>query len=124
MIDYSSYNMLGRVQSNSSYGISGYVTNMGRQQLSYQEYMPVAHREEVKVGEAYLLSAISGEPMYYSIEITEILHHQVEANKELQIRITDSRLIDLTSGIVQGMFTSYNGSNNRKARKIKGFLMF
>lgn len=103
MIDYSSYNMLGRVQSNSCYGISGYVTNVGRQQLSYEEYMPVAHREEVKVGEAYLLSAISGEPMYYSVEITDIMHHQAEANKELQIRITDSRLIDLTSGIVQGM---------------------
>ena len=103
MIDYSSYNMLGRVQANSNYGISGYVTNVGRQQLSYEEYMPVAHKEEVKVGEAYLLSAISGEPMYYSIEITEILYHQSEDNKELQIRITDSRLIELTSGIVQGM---------------------
>ncbi len=103
MIDYSSYNMLGRIQSNSGYGITGYVTNVGRQQLSYEEYMPVASKEEVKVGEAYLLSAISGKPTYYSIEITDILYDELAINKELQIRITDSRLIDLTSGIVQGM---------------------
>ncbi len=103
MIDYSSYNMLGRVESNSNHGISGYITNSGRQELSYEEYMPVASKEEVRVGSAYLLSAISGEPTYYSIEITEILYDNVEANKQLQIRITDSRLIELTSGIVQGM---------------------
>ncbi len=103
MIDYSSYNMLGRVENNSGYGISGYITSVGRQELSYEEYMPVASKEEVMVGEAYLLSSISGEPTYYSIEITEVLYDEVEANKQLQIRITDSRLIELTSGIVQGM---------------------
>lgn len=103
MIDYSGGNMIGRVQENSKYGIKGYVTNVGRGTLNYEDYMPVAHKTEVKIGEAYLLSSLSGEQEYYTVEITDIMYDGGQDNKELQIRITDSRLIDLTSGIVQGM---------------------
>lgn len=103
MIDYSGSNMLGRVQSNSPYGINGYVTNVGRNTLSYDEYIPIGNRSEVVLGEAYLMSSLSGETEYYSIEITDIIYDSVEKNKEIQIRITDSRLVELTSGIVQGM---------------------
>ncbi|MBR3833610.1 MAG: SpoIVB peptidase [Lachnospiraceae bacterium] len=103
MIDYSSSNMLGRVEENSAYGINGYITNSGRANLSYDEYMPVGYRSEIEVGEAYLLSSLSGEPEYYSVEITDVIYDTTEENKEIQLRITDSRLVELTSGIVQGM---------------------
>ncbi len=103
MIDYSGKNMIGRIQENSDYGIKGYITNVGRGSLDFDDYMPVGHRAEVRLGEAYLLSALSGEQEYYTVEITDIVYDGTEENKELQIRITDSRLINLTSGIVQGM---------------------
>lgn len=103
MIDYSSDNMIGRVEDNSSYGICGYITAKGRDKLTYEDYMPVASRDELKVGEAYLLSSVSGEPEYYTVEIREILYDTDEENKELKLKITDPRLIELTSGIVQGM---------------------
>lgn len=103
MIDYSSDNMLGRVEDNSTYGIGGYITENGREKLIYSDYMPVASREELKLGEAYLLSAVSGQPEYYTVEIQDIVYEDDQENKELKIKITDSRLIELTSGIVQGM---------------------
>lgn len=103
MIDYSGSNMLGRVQENSSYGIKGYVTSVGRETLSYEDYMPVGSKEEIFLGEAYLLSSLSGETEYYTVEITDIKFDSTEKNKEIQLRITDSRLVELTSGIVQGM---------------------
>lgn len=103
MIDYSGSNMIGRVQENSSHGIRGYVTNVGREKLSYEEYMLVGGREDIVLGEAYLLSSLSGESEYYSVEITDIMYESTEKNKEIQLRITDARLVELTSGIVQGM---------------------
>ncbi len=103
LIDYSSENMIGRVENNSSYGICGYITDKGKSKLSYDEYMPVASREEIKLGEAYLLSSVSGESEYYTVDIREIIYDTDEENKELKLKITDPRLIELTSGIVQGM---------------------
>jgi len=103
MIDYSSSNMIGRVEGNSNFGVSGYITNAGKNTLSYDDYMPVGHKSDVVLGEAYLLSAVSGEPEYYSVEIIDIIEDAADTNKEIQLRITDSRLLELTSGIVQGM---------------------
>ncbi len=103
MIDYSGSNMIGRVEKNSNYGISGYITNRGKSILSYEEYIPVAHRTEIELGEAYLLSSLSGEKQYYSVEITDIRYDSEEESKCIQLRITDQRLVKLTSGIVQGM---------------------
>lgn len=103
MIDYSSRNMIGRIQDNSKYGIKGYVTNVGRNTLSFDDYIPIGYKEEVELGEAYILSSLSGEPQYYTVEITGISYDEEEKNKDIQLRITDARLVDLTSGIVQGM---------------------
>lgn len=103
MIDYSSDNMIGRVETNSNYGINGYITNVGRKKLSYEDYMPVGDKSDINKGEAYILSSISGEPEYYSVEITDLSYDSTDKKKEIQLRITDLRLINLTSGIVQGM---------------------
>ncbi len=103
MIDYSSSNMIGRVEANSSFGVKGYITNGGREVLSYDEYMPIGRKEQLNLGEAYILSAVSGQREYYSVEIVNILYDSSHENKEIELRITDSRLIELTNGIVQGM---------------------
>lgn len=103
MIDYSSSNMIGRVEGNSGFGVNGYITKVGRSSLPYEEYMPVGHKSQVKLGKAYLLSSVSGKSEYYEVEIIDIIEEAVDTNKQLQLRITDSRLMELTSGIVQGM---------------------
>ncbi len=103
MIDYSSSNMIGRVEANSSFGVKGYITNTGREVLSYDEYMPIGRKEELELGEAYILSAVSGQQEYYAVEIVDIVYDSSYENKEIELRITDSRLLELTNGIVQGM---------------------
>ncbi|MBQ9232829.1 MAG: hypothetical protein IJ167_02170, partial [Lachnospiraceae bacterium] len=60
IIDYSAVNIIGRVKSNTLFGISGNLSN----KIDYNDYgtewMPVAPKEDVKVGKAYILSAVSG----------------------------------------------------------------
>lgn len=66
--------------------------------------MPVANPAQVKTGKAYILTTINGtEPEKYEIEIEKISLNAEDVNKNMVIRITDSRLLSLTGGIVRGM---------------------
>ncbi len=103
MIDYSGNNIMGRVDANFEFGIKGYLTKKGRNTLLEGEWMPVASKEEAKIGEAFILSWISGEPEYYRIKITGVDISCNAGNKGLEIEIVDERLKKLTGGIVQGM---------------------
>ena len=116
MIDYSKDNIMGRVEKNCEYGISGYMTKNGEEEMADGEWIPVATKEEAHLGEAYLLSGVSGEEEYYKIEITDIDMSSTAGNKGLEIKVTDDRLLSITGGIVQGMFMSYNGYNTRKTQ--------
>jgi len=59
-------------------------------------------RQEVKKGDAEILSFVSGEAKRYTCKIEKIsMNDQKQQN--LTIKITDSGLLDLTGGIVQGM---------------------
>ncbi len=63
----------------------------------------VASSQEVKPGNAYIYSTVSGiNPERYSIEIVKVDKNNKE-NKHYVIKITDERLIEQTGGIVQGM---------------------
>ena len=103
MIDYSKENIMGRVVENCKYGIKGYMTKKGVEELAYGEWIPVATKEESHLGEAYILSCVSGEPVYYKIKINDIDISESAGNKGLEIEITDERLLSITNGIVQGM---------------------
>lgn len=90
---------VGKVLANSTNGVYGTVfmtptTNM----------MPVAAPQEIVAGQAQLLTTINGtKPKLYDIVIERVALTTSNQNKNLVIRITDSRLLDLTGGIVQGM---------------------
>lgn len=103
LIDYSSKNVIGRVNNNSSYGIKGYMTKNAGDYISSGEWMPIGKKSETHLGPALLLSAVSGEPKYYDVEITGIDISESSQNKGLEIKIKDPELLNLTSGIVQGM---------------------
>ena len=102
MIDYTSGNILGRVEKNNCSGISGYLTADGARQMRDEEWMPVAGDEEIHLGTAYLVSGISGERVYYQIEIEDI-DIADDNSKNMKIRVVDEKLIALSGGIVQGM---------------------
>lgn len=103
MIDYSSDNIVGRVEKNGKYGISGYMTKNGIKKLESNEWIPVAKKDEAHLGKAYILSSVSGNSEYYDVEITGIDTSSSSGGKGIELKITDTRLLGLTSGIVQGM---------------------
>lgn len=103
MIDYSASNVMGRVEDNDSYGIKGYITKNGASNIVGNEWMPVAEKNEIHMGDAYILSCVSGAPQYYKVEITGIDLSMSAGNKGIELKITDEKLINYTNGIVQGM---------------------
>lgn len=103
IINYSSSNIIGRVSSNSLYGIKGYMTRNTKGSITEGEWMPVARKTEAHLGDAVILSSVSGKPEYYKVKITGVDISASNGNKGLAIEVTDPELLKLTSGIVQGM---------------------
>lgn len=91
---------LARVQKNTETGIYGVANGTEFD----GEALPIAAAEEVKQGEAVLLSDLEGGAVRaYTLEIESIRQNGAKDNKDMTIRITDERLLKLTGGIVQGM---------------------
>ncbi len=67
------------------------------------ECVPVAEEDEVKLGQATILTTVDGgEPEEYGVEISRI-YRQPEDHRFLLLKVTDERLLTRTGGIVQGM---------------------
>ncbi|MBQ9277204.1 MAG: SpoIVB peptidase [Lachnospiraceae bacterium] len=113
IIDYSSANVIGRITDNTEYGISGLLTKNFDLKSLGQEWMGIAKKEDVSIGPAYILSAIRGTPEYYEVNITNVNYDEKFGNKSIELEITDSRLINITDGIVQGMSGTPIIQNNR-----------
>ena len=72
---------------------------------SYNEQpVPVAFAEEVKEGPAQIYTVVDGQKVErFNIEIVHVTQQAFPATKGMVIKITDSRLLEKTGGIVQGM---------------------
>ena len=88
----------GKILHNGATGVYGKAYTMENDNL-----MPVANPTEIQTGKAYILTTITGtQPQKYEIEIEKINLTSSDRNKNMVIRITDSRLLALTGGIVAG----------------------
>lgn len=86
--------------------------------------IPIAFRQEVKTGEAVMLTTIDGcEPREYSIEIERINLPDLMGSKGMLIRITDPELLEKTGGIVRGMSGSPIIQNGRLAGAVTHVLV-
>ncbi len=95
--------VLGNVRSNTDFGIFGRMDRSPGHSL-YQEPVPVALSSEVKEGPAQILTVVEGQQVErFDVEIIHVAKQSEPATKGMVLRITDSRLIDKTGGIVQGM---------------------
>ena len=89
----------GKVLENGKTGVYGRAYTRETDNM-----MPVATPGQIKTGKAYILTTISGtEPHMYEVEIEKVNLTANDRNKNMVIRITDSRLLSLTGGIVAGM---------------------
>lgn len=95
----------GILRENNSCGVYGLLSESAVKALltGCEEYK-MGYRQDVKTGEAEILTTVSGDiPHHYKIEIEKIDYNSVESTKNMIIRITDDELLDRTGGIVQGM---------------------
>ena len=102
MIAYQTENVVGSIEGNCLYGIFGQITDDFKQSIQQEEAIPVASIDEVTKGKAYIQSYVSGKKELYEIDIVNI-HKNDNGDKEMEISVTDKRLLSLTGGIVQGM---------------------
>jgi stage IV sporulation protein B len=106
-------NCIGQIESNTSLGITGTITDKGYQYQS-EKALPVGLKQEVKKGKAWVMCQLGEKVEKYEVMIEEIYVNSKD-NKGMVIRVTDKALLKKTGGIVQGMFTSYNRYNTRKS---------
>ncbi|MGM9987074.1 MAG: SpoIVB peptidase [Bacillaceae bacterium] len=106
-------NVLGNVSRNSPFGVFGEMNQDITTKLD-GKLLPIALPHQVKEGPATILSVIDDEKVEeFDIEIVSIATQKVPATKGLVIKITDSRLLEQTGGIVQGMSGSPIIQNGR-----------
>ena len=92
---------IGTIEDNTMYGIYGTVENSGAF-ISGSDF-EVASEDEIKTGDAEIISSVGGKCEFYSIKIDKIFSGEKGEGKSMQITVTDERLVKLTGGIVQGM---------------------
>ena len=96
---FDTHSILGSVDCNTAHGIFGEL-----QVPVPGTPIPVAQGKDVHLGEASILSNVSGDKVRaYSVRILEIHPCETESGRNLLICITDPELLQTTGGIVQGM---------------------
>lgn len=102
VINYSRDCKLGTIERNSEIGIYGDLDGNLRDFPIGQSY-DVTYKQDISLGEAYIISDVSGTKEAYEIEIQSLDYSGREENKGILFQVTDEKLLELTGGIVQGM---------------------
>lgn len=101
-INYSPDYYLGLIESNTEIGVYGICDeNIYKYIDSYA--LPVAYKQSVRKGKAYIRSFIDGTIRDYEIYITGVDMSNGNINKGISFTVTDEELLESTGGIIQGM---------------------
>jgi len=101
-IFFEEQNKLGQIEKNTEFGIYGKL-NRPLENIHYPQPVPVALRHQVKEGPAHILTTVDEKIEMYSAEIQKVANQYYPESKSMVVKITDTRLLDATGGIVQGM---------------------
>lgn len=89
----------GSIDLNCDQGVFGRMTYSSR-----ADAIPIAYKSEVRQGPAKILTTVSGNrPQEFDIEIEKLTISGGCKTKNIVIKVTDPRLLEMTGGIVQGM---------------------
>ena len=102
VISYGRDSYLGEIETNSEIGIYGTLDG-NLKKLEVGTYCEIGYKQEIEMGPATILSAVSGELKEYDIVIESVNFGGSEINKGILLHVTDKELLELTGGIVQGM---------------------
>ena len=100
IIRQSGISQIGEIDENCSKGIYG---QMRLGMVDTSKEVPVALKQDIKLGPATIYCQVDSEVREYEIEIERIELGRTNDNKGLVIRVTDEELLKKTGGIVQGM---------------------
>lgn len=93
---------IGTIEKNTLTGIFG---TMSGQVINpyFKEAIPVGWESEIKVGPAKIYTVIKGEKIEeFEVNIDRVMHNRTDS-KNMIVRVTDPRLLEVTGGIIQGM---------------------
>ncbi len=97
--DFMNMEEIGTVLKNTDYGIFGYLDADG--DIS-TDAIAIASPDEVENGSAQIISNVEGDKAeLFDVEI--IRQNDSRDDRNMLIRVTDQKLLELTGGIVQGM---------------------
>lgn len=100
---FETEDVLGKIENNTAFGIYGIIYDYNKI-LKQKKTMPIGFQSEVKIGKAHILANIDGDNIEkYEVELIKLEKQNVPQSKSMVIKVTDSRLIEKTGGIVQGM---------------------
>lgn len=93
---------IGEVYKNTEFGVYGKIKNSLNLNIDYSNELEVASREEIKTGEAKIICTLeNNKKQEYLIEIQKIYLNNNSDNKSMVLKITDSKLLEKTGGIIQ-----------------------
>jgi stage IV sporulation protein B len=102
---------LGKIEKNTNCGIFGEIYTSSELK---SKKMKIGLRNEIKLGNAKVLTTIDGDtPKLYDIKIEKLYSQNEPGPKSMVIRITDEDLLNKTGGILQGMSGSPIIQNNK-----------
>lgn len=93
---------VGDINLNSRSGVFGETENI-EELVDINKTATIGSRMLVKLGNAKVVSSVSGIREEYDIEIIKTKYQPKSCDKSFVFRVIDKRLINLTGGIVQGM---------------------
>lgn len=111
-IFFEEQNRLGYIHNNTEFGIFGTLSKAMDNEY-YEDPIPVALRNQIKEGPAYILTTLDKRVEKYKVEIQRILKQNNPEPKSMVIKVVDHRLLETTGGIVQGMSGSPIIQNDR-----------
>lgn len=99
---FSNYKSKGTIEDNSKFGITGILNDVNGF-VDENQTAKLGGRLAIKIGDAKIVSSISGIREEYDIEIIKANYQKSAKDKSIVFRVKDKRLLEMSGGIVQGM---------------------
>lgn len=99
---YNIKESIGTIEKNNEFGVFGYMQDY--RQIDSNKFYPIADIQDIKKGDAYILSSLDGhDARQYRIRITRLKKQNKPEIKGIEFKVTDKKLIAECGGIIQGM---------------------
>lgn len=107
LISYQESNHIGSIASNTKKGIFGSLYEGFVEDLRpYSDFLtetPVGTKQEIETGKATILTGVDGSIREYEINIEKVNYNSGTESREIELKVTDPKLLSRTGGIIQGM---------------------